>query len=69
MDEELLTVTQVAEILKIDRHKVYSMINEGILPAMKLGCLKIRSSKVKKFMEDYEGMDLTDYDHITKYRS
>jgi len=38
----------------------------GILPALKLGSLKIRRQALNEFLEEYEGMDLTDLNEIKK---
>ena len=38
----------------------------GILPALKLGSLKIRRQAFNEFLEEYEGMDLTDLNEIKK---
>ena len=40
------------------------LINKGLLPAMKLGSLKIRVKTIEDFLEKYDGMDLSDLDNI-----
>lgn len=35
-----------------------------MLPALKLGSLKIRKSSLEKFLEEYEGMDISDVNNI-----
>lgn len=66
MTEELYTVKEVSQILKVNVHKVYELIKVGVLPALKLGNLKIRSESLNKFLSDYDGMDLTDLNNIDK---
>ena len=56
----LYTVKEVVAILKVDAHSVYKLINAGLLPALKLNSLKVRKEALHKFLEDYEGFDLTD---------
>lgn len=63
-DTELLTVKEVSKILKVNVHKVYDLIRVGMLPALKLGSLKIRKSSLEKFLDEYEGMDISDVNNI-----
>ena len=39
MEDTLYTVTEVAEILKVGKNRVYDLIKAGLLPALKLGGL------------------------------
>ena len=64
IDTELLTVKEVSKILKINVHRVYDLVRTGMLPALKLGSLKIRKSSLEKFLEEYEGMDISDVNNI-----
>lgn len=64
--EEVFTVKETAQILKVDVHKIYDLIKAGLLPALKLGSLKVRGSSINKFLNDYDGMDLTDLYNIKK---
>lgn len=66
MDEELYTVKEVSQILKVNVHKVYDLIKAGLLPALKLGSLKVRRESLLQFLEAYEGNDLTDPNNISK---
>ena len=63
-DALLYTVPEVAEILKVDQHKVYELIDRKILVALKLGRLKITRSELFRFLNDYNGKDLSDLKHI-----
>ena len=62
--DELYTVKEVSKILKVNVHKVYDLIRSGMLPALKLGSIKIRRESLNEFLKKYEGMDLTDLDKI-----
>ncbi len=60
MDKMLYTVKEVAEIIHSNTNYVYELIRRGFLPAMKLGCYKVRAEALKKFLVESEGKDLTD---------
>ncbi|NBK77411.1 DNA-binding protein [bacterium D16-76] len=62
----LYTVSEVAKICKTDVHRIYEFIKAGLLPALKLGSLKVRKESLDDFLEKYEGYDLTDIQNITK---
>ena len=66
MQDKVYTVKQVSEILQVNVNKVYDLIRAGLLPALKLGNLKIREASLEKFLEDYDGMDLSDLYNIKK---
>lgn len=59
MDKMIFTVKEVSEIIHTNQTYVYSLIKSGLLPALKLGSYKIRKETLAKFLEDYEGCDLT----------
>ncbi len=62
----IYTVKEVSEILKVNVNMVYSLIKKGLLPAMKLGSLKIRKTSLENFLATYDGYDLSDLDNIVK---
>ena len=62
--DELYTVKEVAKIMKVNVHRVYDLIHAGLLPALKLGSIKIRTESLNEFLKKYDGMDLTDLDKI-----
>lgn len=64
MEECLYSVMEVSKILKINQNFVYKLIACGLLPALKLGRYKVRSSSLQSFMAEYEGKDLTDLSNI-----
>ena len=64
MEDTLYTVTEVAETLKVGKNRVYDLIKAGLLPALKLGGLKVRKTALCEFESKYEGYDLTDPFHI-----
>lgn len=60
INDMLYTVKEVAKIIKTSPPYVYSLIKSNKLPSLKLGSLKIRKTTLEKFLEQYEGYDLTD---------
>ena len=64
MQEMLFTVKQVSQLLHSNTNYVYQLINNNLLPALKLGSYKVRKSALEKFLEDYEGYDLTDPNNV-----
>ncbi len=58
------TVKDVSKILKTTTGYVYSLIKTGYLPALKLGCMKIRRQALCEFLAKYEGKDLTNPNEI-----
>lgn len=65
MSEPMIyTVPEVAKILKMNKNAVYSLINKGLLIALKLGSLKVTRYELLRFLKQYNGMDLSDLDNI-----
>lgn len=66
MDDYLLSIADAAKRLgiKSDRNYVYELVKNGYLKAIKLKSLKIRNSELNRFMEEYDGKDLSDLDNI-----
>ena len=62
----LYTVKEVSTIMHTNTGYVYQLISSGLLPALKLGSLKIRHATLMKFLNEYDGYDLTDPSNIDK---
>ncbi|MEG2291736.1 MAG: helix-turn-helix domain-containing protein [Clostridium sp.] len=62
--EMIYTVTEVATLLKTDEHTVRELIRKNILIGLKLGRLKVTRSELLRFLDEYNGKDLSDLDHI-----
>ena len=60
----IYTVKEVADILHTNKNYVYELIKHGLLPALKLGSLKIRREALIKFLDDNEGKNLTDPSNV-----
>ena len=70
MNEKIIyTVKEVAEIIHTNPTYVYSLINTGLLPALKLGSYKIRHEALIEFLEKYEGQDLSNPKNIIPIQS
>jgi excisionase family DNA binding protein len=50
----LLTVAEAAKLLKVNRNKVYELINTGQLKALRLGRLKVTDSELERFIKSQE---------------
>lgn len=62
----LYTVKEVSVIMHTNTGYVYQLISSGLLPALKLGSYKIRHISLMRFLEDYDGYDLTDPRDVEK---
>lgn len=56
----LYSVEEVAIVLKSNKDYVYNLIKAGVLPAIKLGRIKILKESLEQFLKNFEGKDLTD---------
>ena len=70
MNEKIIfSVKEVAEMLHSSPNYIYSLIEKGYLPAIKLGSLKILKSTLERFLIENEGNDLSDINNIKKIKS
>ena len=65
----IYTVKEVSVLLHSNIGYVYQLIETGILPALKLGSLKVRKEALDEFLRKYEGYDLSDLGNIKALRS
>lgn len=54
----LLTVSEVAKQLKVNKNYVYDLIHSGILPSIKIGSIKVRNEALNEFLQNYEGKNV-----------
>lgn len=66
MQEILFTIKQVSKIMHCNPAYVYKLVNNNLLPVLKLGSYKVRKSALEEFLEKYEGYDLTNPEDIKK---
>lgn len=64
VQDTLLTVSEVAAVLKTNVDYVYKLQRAGLLRFLKLGRLKCRRSTLDAFLEKYDGMDVSDPFHV-----
>lgn len=64
MSDVLYTVTEVSELLKINRNSVYSLLKSGVIRGLKLGSIKVTRAELLRFLEDNVGKDLSDLNNI-----
>ena len=64
--QEIYTVKETSKILKTNVDYVYKLIKAGLIPTIKLGSMKIKSSSLEEFINKYEGYDLTNPYEIKK---
>ena len=67
-DVLIYTVQEVAKILHSSPNYIYSLIDKGYLPAIKLGSIKILKSTLEKFLLENEGKDLSNINDIKKFQ-
>ena len=68
MEDMVLTVQEVADILKTNVDYVYKLHRAGLLKFLKVGRLKCRRKTLEEFLEKYDGMDVTDPFNIKEVR-
>ena len=47
----LLTVSEVAKALKVNRNFVYKLIKDGELEAVRIGSIKVREEKLNEYIK------------------
>ena len=48
----LLSVSEVAKLLKVNRNFVYKIINTGELEAVKIGSIKVRREALNRYVNE-----------------
>ena len=48
----LLSVSEVAKLLKVNRNFVYKLIKDGELEAVKIGSIKVRRDALDRYVEN-----------------
>ena len=60
----LYTANEVAKILKVNVDYVHKLRKSGILPFFFFVQYKCRRSSLEKFLQDYEGKDITNPEYV-----
>ena len=48
----LLSVSEVAKLLKVNKNFVYKIINNGELEAVKMGSIKVKKEALNRYIEN-----------------
>ena len=48
----LLSVSEVAKLLKVNRNFVYNLIKNGELEAVKIGSIKVKQQALNRYIEN-----------------
>ena len=62
----IYTVQEVAVLLHSSPNYIYTLIEKGYLPALKLGSIKILKTSLQSFLINNEGQDLSDINNVKK---
>ena len=49
----LLTVSEVAKLLKVNKNFVYNLIKNGELEAVKIGSIKVKKEALNRYIEKH----------------
>ena len=49
----LLTVSEVAKLLKVNKNFVYKLIKDGELEAVKIGSIKVKQEALNRYVEKH----------------
>ena len=55
---KLLTVAEVAQILRVNKGVVYQLHSKGKLKLIKLGSLKCTEKSLQEFLDTYDGCEV-----------
>lgn len=60
----VLSVREVSQMLHTNPALVYRFVDLGLLPALKLGSIRVRRDALEEFLRTYEGCDLSNPEDI-----
>ena len=60
----IYSVKEVAKILHTSPNYVYSLIEKGYLPAIKLGSVKVLKTSLENFLKENEFSNLSNVDNL-----
>ena len=64
IEEVLYSIKEVATLLHTSPNYVYDLVNAGMLKSIKIRSRKVRRSSLLEFLDQYEGMDISDICNI-----
>lgn len=62
--EYLYTVSEMSQILKVNKNYVYELMKHGYLTGLKLGSMKVTRTELLRFLKENNGKDFTDLNNI-----
>ena len=57
IEEMVYIISEVAALLKVNRNYVYTLISNGYLRSIKLGCRKVTRTSLLDFLNKYDGIE------------
>ena len=60
------SVKEISQLLHTNAALIYRFIELGLLPAIKLGSMRVRKQALDQFLVDYEGLDLSNPEEIRR---
>ena len=64
MSDVIYTVSEVAGLLKVNKNSIYSLLKAGVIRGLKLGSIKVTRAELLRFLDDNNGMDLSNLNNI-----
>lgn len=61
--DELLTIQEVAKVLKVGVNYANMLVQSGIIPGIKMNGMKVRRHALEEWMASMEGLSLEDPAH------
>ncbi len=65
-EKKLYNVTETSKLLGVSKAKVYELIENGYLPALDLGGLKVPNAVIDSFISNYAGFSFKDIHNVCK---
>lgn len=68
MSDVIYTVSEVAGLLKVNKNSIYNLLKAGIIHGLKLGSIKVTRAELLRFLDDNNGMDLSNLNDIRELK-
>lgn len=62
--EKLYTIKEVSKLLKCNVNRVHELRRSGLLKCLKLGSYKVTETSLNRFLESYDGMDVSNPEEV-----
>ena len=64
MEPVVYTISEVGELLKVNRNSIYELLKKNVIRGLKLGNLKITSTELINFLEENKVKELSNLEDI-----